>query len=216
MTDDVRARILAQVGATPSPTRDAGRVHLWLILPSSVIVAGALYFAFGGANHGQGRATWFYAASSVGWVMVATLSAWGALYKGGSAVGRTRAWLLATAVGTPAALFAMMFGFAVAHPEVTMIHPERLGLKCLGLTVAAAAFPLVALANLRRSSDPVHPVATGTALGSACGASAGVMVELWCPVATPAHVALGHILPIILMALVGALLGARVIAIRGR
>jgi hypothetical protein len=42
------------------------------------------------------------------------------------------------------------------------------------------------------------------------------MVELWCPVATPAHVALGHVLPIVVMALVGALLGARVIAIRGR
>jgi hypothetical protein len=216
VSEDVRARILARMSATPSTTRGAGQAHAWLVLPSSVIVASALFFAFGGPTHGQGRPFWFYSASSLGWGMVAAISVWGALYRGGSAVGRPRPWLLAVAVGTPAALFAMMFGLAVVHPEVTLVHPERLGLKCLGLTVAAATFPLVALASLRRRSDPVHPVATGAALGSACGASAGVMVEMWCPVATPAHVALGHIAPIVAMALIGALLGSRVIAMRGR
>lgn len=215
MSDDVKARIFAQVAATPSPTRTAARAYGWLVLPSSLIVAATLFFAFDGPRHGQGRPTWFYVASSIGWLMVATLSVWGALHRGGSAVGRPHAWLVAFALGTPASLFALMFGAAVAHPEVTLIHPERLGLKCLGLTVAAAVFPLISLAILRRGSDPVHPAATGAALGSACGASAGVMVELWCPVATPAHVALGHILPILAMALLGALIGARVIGMRG-
>lgn len=214
--DELKARILAQASATPSRTRDEARVFAWLVLPSSVIVAAALFFAFNGLRHGGGRQLWFYLASCVGWAMVATLSIWGALARGRSSIGRPRTWLLAITVGTPATLFAMMFGFAVAHPEVTSVHPERLGLKCLGLTVAAAAFPLVALALARRGSDPVHPVATGAALGSACGASAGVMVEMWCPVATPRHVAIGHILPIIVMAIVGAILGARLIAMRPR
>jgi hypothetical protein len=40
------------------------------------------------------------------------------------------------------------------------------------------------------------------------------MVEMWCPVAAPRHVAIGHILPIVIMAILGALLGARVIAMR--
>jgi hypothetical protein len=212
----MKARILAQVGATHAPTRDEGRVHLWLVLASSLVVAASLFFALGGMSHGDGRPLWFYAASSIGWAMVASLSVWGALYRGGSAIGRPHAWLLAVAVGTPAVLFAMMFGFGVVHPEVTLVHPERLGLKCLGLTVAAAAFPLTGLAMLRRGSDPVHPIATGAALGSACGASAGVVVEMWCPVATPQHVAIGHIAPIVTMALVGALLGARVLTIRAR
>jgi hypothetical protein len=216
VTQDLKARILAQAGATPSATRDASRVYAWMVLPSGIIVAATLFFAFDGLRHGQGRPLWFYLASAVGWAMVAGLSTWGALARGRSAIGRPRAWLLAVAVGTPASLFAMMFAFAVADPDVTLVHPERLGLKCLGLTIAAAAFPLVALALLRRGSDPVHPVATGAALGSACGASAGVMVEMWCPVATPQHVAIGHILPIVAMTVVGALLGARVIAMRPR
>ncbi len=216
MTEDLKARILAQAAARPSPTRDASRGYAWLIAPSSAIVAATLFFAFDGPRHGQGRAPWFYAASTIGWAMVAALSVWGALARGRSAIGRPRPWLLVLAIGTPATLFAMMFGFAVAHPEVTSVHPERLGLKCLGLTVAAAVFPLLSLALLRRGSDPVHPVATGAAFGSACGASAGVMVEMWCPVATPAHVAIGHILPILALTLIGALLGSRVIAMRPR
>jgi hypothetical protein len=216
VTQDIKARILAQARATPSATRRASHVSAWLVLPSSVIVAAALFFAFDGVHHGEGRPSWFYAASSLGWTAVAALSVWGAFLRGSSALGRPRLWLTAIAIGTPAFLFAMMFGFAVVHPEVTLLHPERLGLKCLGLTVASAMFPLVGLSLVRRGSDPVHPVATGAALGSACGASAGVMVEMWCPVAAPRHVAIGHILPIVVMAILGALLGSRVIAMRGR
>jgi hypothetical protein len=182
-----------------------------LVLPAGVVVAASIFFAFGGVSHGQGRPTWFYLASTLGWAAVATLSAWGALGRGGSATGRAKAWLWAVAVGTPALLFAMMFAFAFFSPEVTRIHPERLGLKCMGLTVAAAAFPLVALLTVRQGSDPVHPAATGGALGAACGASAGVMVEMWCPVAAPMHVLVGHICPIALLTVLGALLGARLL-----
>jgi hypothetical protein len=216
VTTDLKARILDAAHATPSPARDASRVFAWLVLPSSVIVAAALFFAFDGVSHGQGRPLWFYVASSIGWAAVASLSMWAALARGASAVGRPRPWLLAVAIGTPAVLFAMMFALAVAYPEVTALHPERLGLKCLGLTVAAAAFPLLALALMRRGSDPVHPLATGAALGAACGASAGVMVEMWCPVAAPRHIVVGHVAPMLVMAIIGAMLGARIIAIRPR
>lgn len=208
---DLKARVLQSVREVPSPTRDSSRAHAWLVLPAGVVVGASIFFAFGGLSHGQGRPTWFYLASTLGWAAVAALSAWGALGRGGSATGRAQAWLMAVAVGTPALLFAMMFAFALVSPEVTRIHPERLGLKCMGLTVAAAAFPLVALLTVRQGSDPVHPAATGAALGAACGASAGVIVEMWCPVAAPMHVLIGHIFPIALLALFGGLLGARLL-----
>lgn len=214
MTRDLKARVLESARATRSPRRSDSRVHAWLVLPSSCIVAAALFFAFDGLEHGQGRPPWFYVASSLGWTAVAALSFLGASGRGGSALGRSRPWLAAVIIGTPAVLFAMIFGFAVVHPEITRVHPERLGLKCLGLTLAAAVFPLLSLAFLRRQSDPVHPVATGAALGAACGAAAGVMVQLWCPVAAPRHVAIGHILPIAITCAMGALVGARVIAMR--
>lgn len=77
-------------------------------------------------------------------------------------------------------------------------------------------FPLLALIVVRRGSDAVHPAATGAALGAACGASAGVMVEMWCPVSEVRHVAIGHVAPIIALAVVGAALGVRLLAIRGK
>jgi hypothetical protein len=213
---DLKARILEAAQATPSPTRATTRVHSWLVLPSSIIVAGSLFFAFDGVHHGQGRPAWFYLASAVAWAAVAALSAWGVLGRTASATGRTRAMLLAIAIGTPAVLFATMFAFTTFDPSVTLLHPERLGLKCLGLTVAAAAFPLVALLLLRRESDAVHPASTGAALGAACGASAGVMVEMWCPVSEVRHVAIGHILPIIALSVIGAVLGTRLLALPRR
>jgi hypothetical protein len=214
VTPDLKARVLASARATRSPPRRSSQLHVWLVLPSSCIVAAALFFAFDGLRHGQGRPSWLYVSSALGWSAVAALSVWGAFGRGGSALGRTRRWLAAVILGTPSLLFAMMFGFTVVHPEATLVHPERIGFKCLGLTLAAAVFPMLSLVFLRRRSDPVHPVATGAALGAACGAAAGVMVELWCPVMTPRHVAIGHILPIAVVTALGALIGSRVIAMR--
>jgi hypothetical protein len=217
MTDrpsDAKARLMAALRGAPSSTRSTARVWAWLVLPSGVIVASALFFAFHGIEHGGGRPRSFYVACAVSWTAVAAASMWGALGRARASSWRSRSALLAVAAVTPALLFAIMFAMAVIQPEVTAIHPERLGLKCLGLTLAAAAFPLVALLYVRRESDPVHPATTGAALGSACGASAGIMVELWCPVSAPAHVAFGHILPIVLLAVLGAVLGARMLGLR--
>jgi hypothetical protein len=215
-TPDLKNRILLAAKETPSPRRPVSLAYTWLIAPASIIAAAALYFAFSGTQHSAGRANWFYVASTLGWASVAALSMWGALGRGRSAVGRSRAWLIAFAAGTPAALFAMMFGMVVAHPEVTANNPSKWGWRCLGLTIAAAAFPLLSLILARRESDPVHPVATGAALGAACGACSGIMVEMWCPIAEPRHIAQGHILPIIVLTLLGAALGARFIAMRPR
>jgi hypothetical protein len=216
MSSDPKARLLEAMRRAPSRTRQVARTWTWLILPSATVVAVAIYFAFNGLEHGGGRPVWFYVACSVSWTAVAAASIWGALGRSGSRSWRSRSALLAIAAGTPGLLFALMFGFAIVDPDVTLLHPERLGLKCFGLTLAAAIFPLLALLYVRRESDPVHPAVTGAALGSACGASAGIMVELWCPVAAPAHVALGHIAPIAVLAVLGALLGARILRIRGR
>ena len=70
MTSDLKDHILAHARATPSPTRSVSRVSAWLVLPSSIIVGAALFFAFDGAHHGRGRPAWFYAASSLGWAAV--------------------------------------------------------------------------------------------------------------------------------------------------
>jgi hypothetical protein len=209
---ELKERIQAAVRQSPSRTRADVTREKWLVALGSLAVALGLYMGFDGPRHGEGRPTWFFASSIATWVVVASASMWGASGSGRSALGRSRPWLLAIAFGTPALLLGVSLVMAYTHPEVTVLGAEKIGFKCLGLTFAAAACPLIGLAIVRRSSDPVHGRLAGAALGAASGASAGVMVQLWCPVAAPAHVLFGHILPIVVLGVAGAILGKRVIA----
>lgn len=212
---DPKARLMAAIQRAPSQTRRAARVWQWLVLPAGAIIAATLYFAYNGPDQGQGgRDLWYFVASAASWTAIAALSLWGALGRGRASSWRSRALLLAFAIGTPLLLFAIMLGLASTDPAMSRIHPEKWGRMCLPLTLAAAAFPLLALLYARRESDPVHPAFTGAALGSACGAASGIMVELWCPVSTTRHIALGHILPIVLLAVMGALLGSQMLGLR--
>ena len=212
----LKERILAEAASKPSPTRATSRAYALITGVSSIVVAMTIFLAWDGPRHGQGRQAWYYAASILGWTIIAAASGWAAFGRGRSAVGRSRAWMLAVATATPALLLGMMWAFTLVDPTVTEVHPERLGLKCLSLTLSAAVLPLAGLFALRSGSDPVHPGTTGAALGAASGAAAGIMVELWCPVGTVQHIALGHIVPIVVLALLGAVIGRRVLAVRSR
>jgi hypothetical protein len=215
MPADLKAKVLASVKETRSPPRRPWWRTALFVVPTSAAVAISLFVATDGLHHGAGRPAWVVLSTVLGWVAVAALATWLAFDRGRSAVGRARVWLLVTALATPAVLFAIALVWGAAFPALAVWWPERLGLKCLGLTLAMAAWPLVGMALVRRGSDPVHPAVTGAALGAASGAWAGVVVDLWCPVMHPAHVAIGHILPIVLLALFGLGLGRRVIAMRG-
>jgi hypothetical protein len=213
---DLPASLLASIERTPSPTRRTARALQWLVLPVGAIVAAALYAAYDGPEQGRGgRDAWFYVASALTWSTVAVLSLWGALGSGRGASWRSRTALFACALGTPAVLFGVMIALGSFDPAMMEIHPEKWGRMCLPLTLAAASLPMLALTYARRVSDPVHPALSGAALGSACGAAAGVMVELWCPVSTVRHIALGHILPILLLSLMAALMGAQMLGLGG-
>ena len=68
---------------------------------------------------------------------------------------------------------------------------------------------------VRRDTDVKHPKATGAALGSAAGAWGGAFLEGHCPSLDIVHMTLGHALPIVVLALLGALFG-RVVRVRGK
>jgi hypothetical protein len=50
----------------------------------------------------------------------------------------------------------------------------------------------------------------------AVGACAWVLVDVWCPVAGIWHLLRGHVLPVVLLGLLGGVLGSVVLAIRAR
>jgi hypothetical protein len=213
---ELKERVLDAVRRTPSPLRSEARREARRVMLATIVIVAALFFVVGGVDHSLGRPAWFLACSLGLWGVVALVALRGA-WRGGVAFGAGSLTSLATViVGAPAVLLVASLLLLRWDPALVQIHPERQSLHCFAMTLAAAAYPLVGLSRARRSSDPMHPIASGSALGVACGACAGVMVDLWCPVAAPRHLLLGHVLPMGVLALFGAALGARVIAMRHR
>ena len=62
---------------------------------------------------------------------------------------------------------------------------------------------------VRRRSELHHPVLAGACIGTAAGAFAWVLTDLWCPVAYVPHLFLGHVLPLVCFVAVGAGAGSR-------
>jgi hypothetical protein len=213
---ELKERVLASIRRVPSPVRSQARREALRVLAVSLGVALVLFFAADGVHHALGRHAWFVAVSSLTWAAVACV-ALSTSWRAGIAMGPSAVTSLATViVGAPSTLLLLSLAFAGLDPDLLQVHPERPWLHCFAMSIAGAACPLVGLSRERRSSEPTHPITSGAALAVACGACAGVMVDLWCPVAAPRHVLLGHIFPMGLLALVGALVGARVIAMRPR
>jgi hypothetical protein len=214
LSAELKSRVLSVVQSSPSPTRRTTLGAIRVLIPGAAIVAGCLYFVFDGVHNGQGRAPVVLAASLSVWIGAALVSLWSVVGAGGSPTGRPRPWLLAVAIGMPALVLASMLAlFATAKAggglPVAAIH--RAGVRCLGMTFAAAVVPVLALLFVRRGSDPLHPAAHGAAIGASFGAYAGIMVCLWCPDLSPPHVVVGHVTPLVLLALLGATVGARVL-----
>ncbi len=159
----------------------------------------------GGPAHAGGRprdvTLWIVGGTAV----IAVLATMLALPRARSMLPRSRGELIAAMASVPV-LIGLWIGFwhgAYLDPFV------RTGARCFALTALTAPWPFAALVRLRRRPDPIHSALTGGGLGAAAGAWSAVMVELWCPLADPNHVALGHVAPLVLLVAVGAFAGTR-------
>jgi hypothetical protein len=182
-----------------------------------VVVGAALWsiawYAFTqGLVHGAGRPAQILGASMSVWIVTALVVVWAAIGKGRTPAGRPRAQLVAIALGAPILILAVMAALGrlmladEAQLVASLLRPSS---HCFAMTLAAALPPLVAMLYVRRNSDPVHALAHGAALAVAFGVYAGVMVCAWCPDVSIRHIALGHVAPLLLLAIVGAVLGRK-------
>jgi hypothetical protein len=160
----------------------------------------------------SGRPGLLIVLTCLGWSAVGSAAAALAVARGRSMLGRSTISLAILVAAAPLVLLAWKIGVTVPFgPEMTAAWPGRVGYRCLGLTLAMAAPLLVALLLMRRRSDPVHPGIAGAALGITASVIAGTLVDLWCPIANLSHVLLGHILPLVLAAVLGAWAGRRLL-----
>jgi hypothetical protein len=209
---DLKLRMMAQVKEKKSLTRPELLRQTAIYFAASAFVGLSVFYAMGGfRDWPMKRPWWFILGGAGGWLVVALGATWGSFGRGGRMVGRPQQALLAVAVLTPLLMFGWMMVWGVSCPGT---WPHKLGLKCLTLTLIIAALPLWTLIRARRGTDPVHPGSTGAALGATAGAWAGVVADLWCPIAYASHVLIGHILPLVILTGFGAYLGRRYVGVR--
>jgi hypothetical protein len=212
MSPDLRARVLAAARAEPSPPMGTSRVRSAIGFTLAFLPI-AFFDLRSVALHG--RPLGFVMLNAVGWAVLAAAATWGAVGRGRSMLGRPRSWLLAVAVATPVALLAVVCAGYVPWPAATAIEGTPLGdFICFDAVVILALGPLFAFALTRRRSDPIHPALTGAALGVAAGAWGSFALAIHCPVTSLRHILIAHVVPVVLVAAVGALVGAKLLALR--
>ena len=228
MSPEIKARVLAAVGAEPSPTRSAVRLRNTLISMLAGVSGMAAFVVFallmsdsqllrlGGQVLPQQhleRSIWLVATTAGGALGVAAAAVWLALWRGRSMLGRSRNSLLYGSALIPIGLFAWKVTWSLAFGYPMIAWPERPGLKCLVLSLLIAIGPLLAFLAVRRKA-PLRPALNGASMGVAAGACAWVAVDLWCPVASVPHLLLGHVLPLCILAAIGAVLGDAFLSLR--
>jgi hypothetical protein len=213
---DVKSRILAAVRAEPAPTRRATLLRNALLLAAGVAAALAIFFCKGGVRV-YARPSLLVAATSAGWFVAAAVATRIAFARGRSMLGRPTAWLVALVVGAPLLLLAWKLAVTVPFGQQMMVWwDDKEGYRCLGMSLGIGFVLLAVFTAARRRSDPLRPGITGAALGMAAGIAAGGLVDLWCPVAHYKHLLRGHILPLILLAVLGAVAGRLFIRLGNR
>lgn len=206
----LKDRVLAAARERPAPRRSQRRWYGAAAAPLAAAAMVGVLFLWGGPDDAAGRPAAVGAWMVIGLAVLAVVVTRLALPPRGSMLPPPAGRLLAAAVGVPVVVAAWLIAWHAAYDDPF----TRLGLRCFALTVAAAPWPFAALLAATPRLDPSHPWLTGGALGAAAGAWAAVVVELWCPLADPGHVAVGHALPLVALVAAGALVGARVLKLR--
>lgn len=211
---ELRDRIASALAKRSSPTRAEHRRQSIVVIALSLLPVAA-DLAFRGV-HAGGRPLGYVALLAIGWsALVVAASIW-ALRPGPTALGRPRPALAALAIGLPAGLLVVSLAAGAAFPETFRGPPFgwRVHLTCALIGTGLSLAPIAAVLWLFRRSDPVKPWTTGAALGAVAASWAGAITAVQCPHAEPLHVALAHVAPIALSALVAAVVGARVLSLR--
>ena len=211
----LRAQVIDRSAREPSPTRRELAVQHGVVLGIVLLVPLLLFIVLGGIRVGP-RPSVLVLETALGSAMLAALFATVGVGRGRSMLGRPRSWLLTQVLLTPVCLFGWRVLVSACYPQMMVEWVDRPGVRCFALSVLLACAPLFGLLWLRRGSDPLHPRLTAAAVGAAAGAGTWVLVDLWCPVGYVPHLLLGHVLPLLLLIVLGALVGGRVIAVKDR
>jgi hypothetical protein len=206
----LKNRVLDAARQVPSPPRTDRLPSVGNGAALAALAMLGVLFLAGGPGHASGRPASVGAWVVVGLATLAALVTWLVIPPRRSMLPPPTSRLLAIVVGVPLVVAAWSIAWHAAYDDPF----TRTGLRCFALTVAAAPWPFAALLLAGPRFAPDRPWLVGGALGAAAGVWAAIVVELWCPLADPGHVAIGHALPLVALVAAGALLGGRLLRMR--
>lgn len=204
---------LKSLQAQPATTRRELRVRNVVLFTFAAGFVAEIFYWWGGMRAAP-RPAYLVLETALGAACIAAVSTWALFGQRRSMLGRSAIFLGVAGLVTPFALFLWKILASSREPGMMDIWTTRAGFKCLRLSLEMGIFPLLAMALVRKNTDPNHPRLTGATLGVAAGACAWVFTDLWCPVAYVPHLLLGHVLPITVLAILGAALGHWLIGVR--
>jgi hypothetical protein len=205
----VKERVLAEIARTRSATRREVLRTNAILFACAIVGALVVFFEKGGFRP-SGRPPLVIALTSLGTAVIAGVAISFLFTRGRSMLGRPRALLWLVATTSTLGFLAWKYGISMIF-DLTARYPDRPGFRCLALSISSGALPLCAALIAARRSVPLRPATIGGAFGAGAGLGSAVLVDLWCPVAYLPHLFLGHVLPIALLALLGALVGRQVL-----
>jgi hypothetical protein len=176
-------------------------------------VLGAVWIRLG--VHPGARPAGYVVSLDAAWLLVAAFATWWAVGRGGSMLGRPAASRVGVAVLTPVAMLVLWWSIARVWPSSLENESGWFAIaQCVVGTGLLGIGPLLSFVYIHRGSEVVRPSLSGAALGAAAGGWAAVALVIICRHASASHMILGHIVPVALMVLIGAAIGARALAIR--
>ncbi len=196
------ARLRAETAAHPPLTRAQRRGRALAVLGAVVALLALALGALGGV-HLEGRPLPYIAGAAAGWLACALAATYFAAREPHLGPRRSATW---AAVLLPTLLFAWMLGLNFAFPETFAYCTGRPGFACLDLNITIGGAVVLAFALLKRDGVVVNRLAFGAGLGAAAGLWSGLIVSLSCECTNPSHIALGHVLPVVLLSTAGGLL----------
>ena len=131
----------------------------------------------------------------------------------GRATGAPRA--VSTAVGLAVGLVVTVAAAVVTQLRGLTDVSEGHHVACFGISLLVAAGPMATFLATERGAEPVAPTSRGAALGAFAGAAAGLAMCFVCSHVDPVHMLAGHVTALFVSVAVGAVLGQRLLAMRG-